>query len=145
MPLISLSAPPTLEPISQGGQALSMTWIVWFTQLYKVVTQGAVTTASADIGMKANGIYVVDSTSLVTLTLPQSFGVGDTFTIIGKGTGGWKIAQNALQTIHSTTSTTTGTGGSVSSANRYDNIVLQGMTTDLELSAISRNGSLIIV
>ncbi len=144
-PIKPLSTWPNQEAISDGNGALSFPWGIWFTQLYNFVRNGVVTVATIDTAMQATGTYIVDSPSLVTLTLPQSFAAGSCMTIIGKGAGGWKIAQNAGQTIHSTTSTTTGVTGSVSSGARYDNIVLQGMVTDLDLTVISRNGALVIV
>lgn len=143
-PIQQLSTWPNQEPIV-GQSNVSFPWGLWFTQLYNFVRVGACTVATVNTSMQANGTYIVDSTSRVTLTLPDKMPVGAKITIIGKGTGGWKIAQNAGQVIHSTTSTTTGAGGSVSSGARYDNIVLQGMVTDLEFTAISRNGVLVIV
>ncbi len=142
-PIQQLSTWPNQEPIA-ADKNVNFPWGLWFTQLYNFVRVGACTVATVDTKMQANGTYIVDDTALVTLTLPDKMPVGAKITVIGKGTGLWKIEQNAGQTIHSTTSTTTGITGSISSAARYDNIVLQGMVTDLEFSAISRNGALII-
>lgn len=70
--------------------------------------------------------YIVNSTSLVTLTLPTTFPIGATLRVVGINTGGWTIAQNAGQNIRvsSTSVSTTGTGGSVSSNNSYDSVCL---------------------
>jgi len=43
--------------------------------------------------------YVAGSTTLVTITLPASPAVGDTVRVSGAGAGGWKLAQNAGQSI----------------------------------------------
>lgn len=144
-PLKPLSTWPNQQNITEGDGALSFPWGIWFTQLYNFVRNGAVTVCTVDTVMQATGTYIADSASLVTLKLPQSFAVGSCITVIGKGAGGWSITQNDGQIIHSTSSTTPGITGSVSSGAQYDNIVLQGMVTDLELTAISRNGALVIV
>lgn len=69
--------------------------------------------------------YVTDNATLVTYTLPATAVLGATFRVLGGtlGAGGWTIAQNAGQAIHfGTSTTTTGTGGSLSSTNQYDNV-----------------------
>src|SRR4030095_16796304 len=43
--------------------------------------------------------YVLTNTSQVTITLPASPNVGDVVRVSGVGTGGWRIAQNAGQSI----------------------------------------------
>ncbi len=70
-------------------------------------------------------IYTMNDASLITATLPTSAALGTTINIVGNGAGGWKIVQNASQQINSTaTSTTAGTGGSLSSGGRYDSVKL---------------------
>jgi hypothetical protein len=86
--------------------------------------------------------YFANNASLVTLTLPSTIAQGDIFTVIGQGAGGWKIAQIAGQTIRwtSTSSTTTGTGGSLASTDRYDTIVLKALnSTDLVVFQVKGN------
>lgn len=143
--LVQLSTYPNQQPITDKGDSLPFPWSQWFTQLYNFVRNGAVTVCTADTTMQATGTYIANGVGLITLKLPQSFTVGSKIQVIGMGAGGWKITQNDGQIIHSTSSTTPGTGGSISSAVRYDNIVLQAIVTDLELSAVSRNGALVIV
>jgi hypothetical protein len=46
-----------------------------------------------------NNGYIANSASLVTITLPASPAVGDVVRVSGAGSGGWKIAQNADQSI----------------------------------------------
>jgi photosystem II stability/assembly factor-like uncharacterized protein len=43
--------------------------------------------------------YLVTNASLVTVTMPSSPNVGDVFRVVGTGVGGWKIAQNANQSV----------------------------------------------
>jgi hypothetical protein len=71
----------------------------------------------------AGGGYISDNTLLVTITLPSTSALGDSFCILGKGAGGWKLMQNAGQQINfGNTATTAGTGGSIASTNQYDSI-----------------------
>ena len=58
------------------------------------VSATADTTAASNTGYLANS-----NTALVTFTLPATPAVGDVFKISGAGVGGWKIAQNAGQSI----------------------------------------------
>lgn len=86
-------------------------------------------------------IYVVNNSALVTLTLPTTFAVGHVFRIIGSGTGGWKIAQNASQSIiftsgggSSTGTTTVGTAGYLQSGEYTDCIDIIGGTANTTLT-----------
>jgi len=72
-----------------------------------------------------NNAYIADNAALVTFTLPATAVQGSYIQIIGNGAGGWSIAQNANQSIKvNNLSTTTGTGGSLSSTNRYNSVQL---------------------
>jgi hypothetical protein len=67
-----------------------------------------------------NNGYIANNASL-----PAVSAVGDLVWIVGKGAGGWQIAQNAGQTIHfGNQNTTVGAGGHLDSANQYDAIQL---------------------
>lgn len=71
--------------------------------------------------MLNNNGYVADNASLVTLTLPSTANFGDEIKIVGKGAGGWLIAQNAGQSIKfGNVSTTAGVSGSIASTNAND-------------------------
>lgn len=75
--------------------------------------------------MSADNGYVANNAGLVTLTLPTTAAFGTAISIIGKGAGGWSIAQNSGQHIQlGSTSTTVGVGGSLASTNRFDSIDL---------------------
>lgn len=83
------------------------------------------TVTSTSSNMLSNNGYITNNAALVTLTLPVSSNVGDIIDIEGRGAGGWAVAQGAGQFIHiGSVVTTTGVGGSISSSNRYDSIVL---------------------
>ncbi len=98
--------------------------------------------------MSINTGYVSDNAGLVTLTLPATAAFGSILRIVGKGAGGWKIAQNASQQILvGTNATTVGTGGSVSSSYRTDTIELLATTAGSSTvwTDISHNGNLTLV
>lgn len=75
--------------------------------------------------MSADSGYIANNAGLVTLTLPVTAAVGTAISIIGKGAGGWAIAQNASQVVQiGSVGSTAGVGGSVASTNRYDSVNL---------------------
>ncbi len=102
--------------IVSGGVQISSTGTASFTW-----TDVTGTTQS----MAANSGYISDNSGLVTLTLPPTAALGTVLSVAGNGAGGWLIAQNASQNIKfGNQTTTTGTGGSLASTNRYDQIDL---------------------
>ncbi len=75
--------------------------------------------------MVANNGYIANNGGLVTLTLPVTSNVGDEIDILGKGAGGWLIAQQPGQTIVLGSSTTTvGVAGSLASTNAKDSLYM---------------------
>lgn len=105
---------PTFQAASAGG--LAYTNISGTTQ-----------------AMDVNTIYIVGNASQTTATLPSTAAVGSVVGIIGKGAGGWIIAQNSGQTIHfGNQNTTTGASGSLTSTNQYDSIELVCVTADTD-------------
>lgn len=88
--------------------------------------------------MAVNNGYVSNNAGLVTMTLPSTAAVGSLFSVVGLGAGGWKIAQNASQLIHlGNTVTTTGTGGSLASTNRYDSITVLCVVANTEFVVLN--------
>ncbi|MBW4635030.1 MAG: hypothetical protein KME30_24955 [Iphinoe sp. HA4291-MV1] len=49
--------------------------------------------------MTANNGYIANNAARVTLTLPTTAAQGTSIRVVGVGTGGWRIAQNASQQI----------------------------------------------
>lgn len=93
----------------------------------------------------ANG-YILNNAGLVTATLPLTAAVGDIIEIVGKGAGGWLLAQNASQLIHfSSATTTTGVGGSLASTNQYDCVKIICTVTDTTWTVSSSIGNLTVV
>lgn len=81
--------------------------------------------------MVADGGYVADNAGLVTLTLPTTAAFGTSINVVGKGSGGWTIAQNASQSIQIGSSVSTvGVSGSVSSTNQWDSVCLICVTAN---------------
>lgn len=75
--------------------------------------------------------YVTNNAGLVTVTLPTTAAFGTAISIIGKGAGGWLIAQNSGQNIQvGNVSSTVGAGGSIASTNQFDSIDLLCTTAD---------------
>jgi len=80
---------------------------------------------TTDTSMSAFNGYITNSASPITLALPATAAVGDTYSITGLGAGGWDISQNAGQNvIVGGVSTTVGVGGSITSTNRYDDVTI---------------------
>lgn len=99
--------------------------------------------------MSAGTTYIADNaTTTVVFTLPASGALGDTLSIVGNGAAGWKIAQNANQAIKvNTLTTTTGTGGSLNSTTRYNDVTLRCVVAGASTiwNAQAGNGSYTIV
>ena len=89
-------------------------------------------TSSSQI-MDVNNGYIASNVGPVTMTLPSVSTVGDLVWVIGKGSGGWQIAQNPGQTIYfGNNRTTTGVGGHLDSSNQYDTIQLLCITANTD-------------
>lgn len=102
---------------------------VTFPQSGTLATTSSVITWSEVTGtsqsMAVNNGYILSNALLVTVTLPLISPLGSILNIVGKGAGGWLVAQNAGQSINLGSSTTTvGVAGSLSSTNQFDSIEL---------------------
>lgn len=96
--------------------------------------------------MAVNTGYVSNNAALSTFTLPASATVGQRVAVKGAGAGGWLLAQNAGQTVHLGTSTTTaGTGGSIASTNQYDYLELICITANTTWSNLGFTGNQTVV
>lgn len=90
--------------------------------------------------------HIADAASAtVVFTLPTTAAVGTTVKIVGNGPGGWSVAQNAGQNIKlNSQTTTTGTGGSLSSTNRYNTVELYCTVANTTFVAVT-GGTLTLV
>lgn len=83
------------------------------------------TFVTSNTSAQAGGSYVADSGSRIAFALPTSISVGQKFSVVGKGAGGWKITQTAGQTIHfGSTSTVVGVTGYLQSSGAFDCVEL---------------------
>ena len=90
--------------------------------------------------------YVANNGSLVTFTLPTTAAFGSVIQVVGKGAGGWLIAQNADEIINfGTATTTTGAGGSLASTQVDDAVELLCTTADTIWTVMSSIGNLTVV
>ncbi len=93
-----------------------------------------VTTTSQS--MSPNTIYVANNAGLVTFTLPATAPFGSIISVVGYGSGGWKIAQNVSnQVIVSPQNTSLGVGGSISSTDQFDTLTLICIVTNFVWTA----------
>jgi hypothetical protein len=96
--------------------------------------------------MAANSGYAANNASLCTLTLPTTAAQFTVIRVQGVGAGGWKIAQNASQSINIGNQTTTsGTGGSLASTNANDSIELLCTVANTTWVAMSGWGNITVV
>jgi len=96
--------------------------------------------------MAINNGYTANNAGTVTLTLPATAVYGSTLAVVGKGAGGWTIAQNSGQTIHfGATNTTSGATGTLSSSKQYDVVFLLCTVANTDFTAIQSIGNLTVV
>src|SRR5262249_12324077 len=62
------------------------------------LTTEVVTALTVDL--VPNHRYIVNNSSQIVGTLPVTAGVGSVIQIVGKGSGGWKVAQRTGQQMH---------------------------------------------
>ncbi len=114
-------------------------WQVWQPQVLVTVT--------ASLGSSAvNTIVVANGGGLMTIPLPATANDGDQFQVSGVGAGGWLISQAAGQQIFfGNMATTLGVGGSLASANRYDDITLKYYTALGNWKVVASIGNMTVV
>jgi hypothetical protein len=96
----------------------------------------------------ANNGYIADNAGLVTVSLPATAAQGTIFAVVGgnSGSGGWKISQASGQQINFGTSTTTsGTGGSLASTKQYDCVFLLCTTANTNFIVYDSIGNITVV
>jgi hypothetical protein len=133
LPIGSTGANPVVATLSAGA-GISVTngaGSITIANTASAQTWVEVTTTSQ--AMAVNTSYIANNAGLVTLTLPAVAALGTIVSVVGKGTGGWLIAQNAGQTIFFGTLTSTpGVGGSLASTHRRDAVNLVCITANTE-------------
>lgn len=98
-------------------------------------------------GIVAQNGYIANNAGQVTLTLPSTAAVGDTFKVTGiNNATGWKIAQNSGQIIHfGTSNTTLGTGGSLTSTAAKDSVEIVCVIANTDFNVFSSIGNITVV
>lgn len=95
--------------------------------------------------MVVNNGYITNSASRVELDLPLTAAQGSIIIVVGKGTGGFQINQNASQTINLVDSaTTTGVTGLIQSSESGSTLSMVCITADTDWRVFSSTGNLII-
>lgn len=107
-------------------------------------TSGVTTVITADQSAAVNNIYVNNKASTqCVVTLPSTAAVGTIIEVDGLNVNGWKVAQNASQKIHAGgTTTTTGTGGYISSNEQWDAVMLRCVVANLEWDVVYSTGTI---
>lgn len=83
--------------------------------------------------------------SLITFTLPLTATYGEYVEIDGFSSGGWKLAQNANQSIRfNSLVSTTGVTGYIASLTRYDCVRVRCVTANLEWVVVTSEGSITV-
>jgi len=134
------------EDTFSGSMTVGTTLINWslFSLSPNVLFTWNVITGTSQAVSENNG-YIPTNVALTTFTLPATANVGDAFKIMGYGSGGWKIAQNAGQTMHLGSSTaTTGVLGYLASTNAFDNLEIVCLVANTVFSARAVIGNITV-
>lgn len=143
--IISASAAATPEILTAGangsflqadsGEASGLKWASVTAVTYAEET-------GTSRALAVNEAVVVNNVALCTLTLPATAAFGSVIWVIGKGAGGFKIAQNAGQSIiGGNASTTTGVAGSLDSTHIRDCVKLVCVTADTDFMVVAGFGN----
>lgn len=118
----------TIASSGSGGGGTGITW-------------NEVTTTS--VALAVNNGYVMNNASTVVGTLPAVCAFGTVIRIAGKGAGGWRVAQNAGQTIHfDGNNTATGTSGFLNSQTTFDCVEILCITANTDFLVASSIGNI---
>ena len=99
------------------------------------------------LAMAPNNGYAANNAGQVTLLLPVFFNVGDIIEVAAFGAGGFQITQNAAQQIiFGLSSTTIGIGGTITSTQVGDSLMMKGIVENSSWMIIGGvQGNLIVV
>ncbi len=145
IPIGSTGADPVLAAISAGA-GISVTNGAGTISIASTGAQAWTDVTGTSATMAVDNGYVADNAGLVTLTLPTTAAFGSVFRIVGKGAGGWRIAQNSGQTIFFGSSTSTpGATGHIDSTLQRDCVTLVCVTANNDFTVMSAIGNITIV
>jgi hypothetical protein len=121
---------PNISPLSTYFESPQFVWT-------------EVTGTSANLVQRRG--FIPNNGALVTLTLPASSQLGSTIEVVGKGSGGWRISQNAGQSINFGNRTTTvGASGRLDSTNQFDSIRLVCTVADTTWTVLGSQGNITV-
>lgn len=137
--LVTTSAGTAGQVLTSNGAGVAPT--------YQTNTSFTWTVTTVNASMVAFNGYIANKAGLLTMTLPTTAAVGDIFEITGINTAvGWRIAQNAGQTIYfGTGTTTTGAGGYIEATAIRDSVRLICVVANNDFNVISSIGNITIV
>lgn len=131
---------------ADSGQSSGVKWAAAAGGSFPGGVSSWVDVTGTSQSMSVNTGYIADNAGLVTITLPTTAAQGTVQRVAGNGAGGWRIAQNASQNIKiGNQTTTTGTGGSLSSTNQYDQLELLCTVANTTWVAMSGWGNITVV
>ena len=144
----STGADPVFATLTSSDSTITFTAGAGTLSL-QAVSGGQIWTATASNQTLApSGSWISTKSGTVTFTLPATSAVGDMYSILnGSATAaGWTIAQNAGQNIQfGNISTTSGTGGSLSSSATGDCITLVAIVASTTWGVVSSIGNITYV
>ena len=131
-----------------SGTANTTTWLrgdqSWAALPYVPMPTVEVTGTTQPLAI--NTRYRVNNAARVTLTLPDTAPVDSEIEIIGVGAGGWRIAQNAGETIHfGNLSTIAGISGRLDSTHRRDCVKLVCVVANTDWQVVSSIGNIDVI
>ena len=143
----STGADPVLATLSAGTgvSIVNTAGAITINAVGSGLTWTVVTGASQSAAV--NSGYIANNAGTVTVTLPATSAVGSIVAVTGiNNATGWTIAQNAgNQIFFGSASTTSGTGGSLSSTKTYDTVYLLCTTVNANWTVISSIGNITVV
>jgi len=147
-PVLALGEPgidTTLKTIKFGdGTTAWLSLAVWAQSTGTIAAWVEVTATTQAVAINTG--YIANNADPVVLTLPATAAVGSVVRVVGKGAGGWIVAQRANQYIQMGSSlSTTGVGGSVASSAQFDCVELLCTVADVGFTVISSMGNLTVV
>ena len=102
-------------------------------------------TGTTSQAISVGNAYVPTASSLVTFSLPTTAAFGQTFGIVGYGSGGWKISQASGQSIIMGSSTSTpGTTGYIASSLASDSVFVVCIIANTTFKVIQSMGNIAV-
>lgn len=139
-------ADPSAATITQGTgiSITSAAGSITIANSQSSLTYSEVTGTTQAIAV--NNAYILNNASAVTATLPGTAALGSVVRVIGKGAGGWVLAQPASVLIKfGDQNTTTGTGGSLASTNTFDCVEMVCTVANTTWTVMSAQGNITVV